>query len=36
LIRGGRVIAAGTGADSIEVAPKHNNFYYSTGVILVR
>jgi hypothetical protein len=36
LTRGGKVIATGTGADSIEAAPKYNNFYYSTGVVMAR
>jgi glucan endo-1,3-alpha-glucosidase len=33
LIRGGKVIATGSGVDSIEAAPRYNNFYYSTGVM---
>jgi glucan endo-1,3-alpha-glucosidase len=33
LMRGGKVIAEGAGADPIEATPKYNNFYYSTGVL---
>jgi hypothetical protein len=31
LARGHRIIMHGSGKDSIEVSPKFNNFYYSTG-----
>ena len=33
LIRGGRTIAGGEGADPVQAAPRYNNFYYSTGVV---
>jgi hypothetical protein len=31
LMRGGKVVIQAAGADSIEAAPRYNNFYYSTG-----
>ncbi len=33
LMRSGKVVATRAGADSIEAAPRYNNFYYSSGVV---